>query len=122
MRGPTRMAMGQREESPGSNWTACMKPYQQVSPQKTHTMRTRTCVSHLVEVETKREQVVDDYWPFSRPGCSPLQKRLAKSPSSHDAHHSGHVEKERYQPPVFIDIAVYKRREDHKQKDRTDRL
>jgi hypothetical protein len=33
----------------------------------------------------------------------------AESPSLHDAHHLGHVEKERYQPPVLIGIAVYKR-------------
>ena len=47
-------------------------------------------------------------------GASVAQE--AESPSSNDAHHSRHVEKGQFQPPVFIGIEVYKRRESHKEK------
>jgi hypothetical protein len=35
-------------------------------------------MSHLVHVETSKEQVVDGYWPLFKPGCISLHGRLSR--------------------------------------------
>lgn len=66
--------------------------------------------TRMLEIaETRREQVVDVDWPFSKAECMPLQWRLSRQ-GRNDAHHVGHVKKEQFQPPVLVGITVYKRR------------